>query len=103
MVSLDNYIYYSICEKSHEIFENTAYATYRNFCKNIKDEVDGNRGLDNATNHIFWKIGEYLKLIYGFEFDEGIVYIINYFLEEKYMIFEEPVVCITSAYKNSFN
>lgn len=103
MGSFDNYVYYSICEKSYEMFKLTGYSTYRNFCKNIKNEIDGESRLDNTTNHIFWNIGEYIKLIYGFEFDEAVGYIINYFLEEKYMVFEEPVVCIASAYKNSFN
>lgn len=103
MNSLDNYIYYSLCEKSYELFKMGNYSTYRNFCKNIKNEIEMNKVSHSTTNFIFWKLGEYLKMIYGFDFNESLGYIIDYFLKEKYKIFEEPMICIASAYKNSFN
>lgn len=104
MVLLDNYIYYSICDKSYDIFKRSAYSTYRNFCNNIKHEIESNSGsLHTTTNFIFWQIGEYIKVVYDLDFNQCLDYIFKYFINEKYKTFEEPMVCIKSAYKNSFN
>ena len=37
MDDLKNYIYYSICEKSYELFKKTNYTTYTAFCNGIKN------------------------------------------------------------------
>jgi len=99
---LDNYIFYTICEMSYEIFEQTNFTTYRMFCYTLKNyilinEISGDEFV--AIN----KICEHLALIYGLDYDTNMAYVGEYFLKDKCVIFEEPVRLVRNYFKNSFN
>jgi len=102
MDELKKYIFYSICEKSYELFEATNYVTYTNFCNGLKNSIE----LDNLdyqeSNRIIY-IFDYLKKIYGLEYDESGEYVKDFFLKEKYKDFERPIRLIKEYFSNSLN
>jgi hypothetical protein len=59
--------------------------------------------LSGKEHDIINKIHEHLMLIYGLDSDICFQYIGDYFFEQKYIIFEEPVRLVHDYFKNSFN
>jgi hypothetical protein len=102
MVNLDNYIYYSICEKSFDFYKYSHFSTYRNFCNIIRLEAKYN-SLTNSNIILFNEISKYLYDIYNLDRATSLKYIVDFFDEEKYIVFYEPVKLVASIYKNSFN
>jgi hypothetical protein len=102
MGKLDNYIYYTICEKSYELFEKSNYLTYNSFCNGIKFAIKLN-DLSYDENQRIVDILKHVSLIYDLKYSEAGEYIHNYFMEEKFLIFEEPVRLISEYFKNSLN
>ena len=102
MDKLENYIYYSICEKSYELFEDTNFSTYRMYCYTFRDYI--NLGIigENEFGTID-VISKHLELIYNIEYKVAVQYIGSYFLDEKYVIFEQPVRLVREYFRNSFN
>jgi len=102
MDKLENYIYYSICEKSYELFEDTNFSTYRMYCYSFRDYI--NLGIigENEFETID-VISKHLELIYNIEYKVAVQYIGSYFLDEKYVIFEQPVRLVREYFRNSFN
>ncbi len=102
MNSLDNYIYYSICEKSIEFAEKSHYMTYRTYCISIRNSMK-QQDLSRSEDEMIYGVSDEIRLIYGIGPLESIEYIFNYFLEEKYVDYEEPVKLIRNCFNNSFN
>lgn len=102
MDKLDNYIYYSICEKSYELFEDTNFMTYRMFCLSFKNSILLN-DFGNNEFKVIDEIYNHLRLIYGLDYNTSFEYIGQYFLDDKCIIFEEPVRLVKDYFKNSFN
>jgi hypothetical protein len=102
MNTFDNYIYYSICEKSYELFEKSNYLTYSSFCNGIKNAIELNNFSYDENRRIV-DILSYISLIYGLKYSEIGEYIHNYFMGDKFLTFEEPVRLIKEYFKNSFN
>lgn len=102
MNKLDNYIFYTICEKSYEMFEETNFMTYRMFCYTLKEYIM----LDNIGRkeyNMINEISEHLSFIYGLDYKTTMEYIGEYFLNDKCIIFEEPVRLVKDYFRNSFN
>lgn len=103
MDQLRNYIFYSICEKSYELFEKTSnYSTYISFCNGLKISIETEK-LDFEDSHRIMDVLGYIKNIYGLEHTEGGGYIRDFFIEEKYRDFERPVRLIKEYFANSLN
>jgi hypothetical protein len=103
MDELKNYIFYSICEKSYDLFEKTSYySTYVNFCAALKNSIELDRIDYEDSNRVVY-ILDYLKEIYGLEYDESGGYVKDFFLLEKYKDFERPVRLIREYFSNSLN
>jgi hypothetical protein len=103
MDELRNYIFYSICEKSYELFEKTSnYSTYVNFCTGLKNSIELEK-IDYEDSHRIMDIFGYIKKIYGLEYDESGEYVKDFFLKEKYRDFERPVRLIKEYFSNSLN
>jgi hypothetical protein len=102
MDNLKNYIYYSICEKSYELFEKTNYMTYTAFCNGIKNSILLDE-MDYEDSHRIMDIFDYIRKIYGLEYNESGDYIKEYFIEEKFREFERPIRLINEYFKNSLN
>lgn len=102
MDKLENYIFYSICEKSYELFENTNYSTYRMFCISFKNTIKLNNIDDNDYN-IINEIYYYLNIIYNLDYETSVGYIGKYFLEEKYIKFEVPFRLVLEYFRDSYN
>jgi hypothetical protein len=102
MDNLKNYIYYSICEKSYELFEKTNYMTYTAFCNGIKNSISLDN-MDYEDSHKIMQIFDYIRKIYGLEYNESGDYIKEYFVDEKFREFERPIRLINEYFKNSLN
>jgi len=102
MDDLKNYIYYSICEKSYELFEKTNYTTYTAFCNGIKNSILL-EDMDYEDSHRIMDIFDYIRKIYGLEYHESGDYIKGYFIDEKFRDFERPIRLINEYFKNSLN
>lgn len=59
--------------------------------------------LSRGDLYVIYEIGDYLNKIYGLSVDESNQYIADFFLLEKYLVFEKPVRLISEYFKNSFN
>jgi hypothetical protein len=103
MDKLENYIFYTICEKSYELFETqTNFMTYRMFCYTIKNSIISN-DIGGDEYSLIVQIYNHLEMIYGLDYATGIEYIGTYFLDDKCVVFEEPVRLVREYFKNSFN
>jgi hypothetical protein len=102
MSVLSNYIYYSICEKAYDLFEESNFMTFRNFCNGIKYEIDSEK-LDNSSMNIISNIYVYLEVIYAIREEENINYILDFFSSMKYIEYEEPMLLTVLYYKNAIN
>jgi hypothetical protein len=102
MDPLKNYIFYSICEKSYELFEKSNYMTYINFCNGIKNSIEMD-SLDFEDSNKIIYIFDYLKEIYGLEYEDSGEYVKMFFVKEKYRDFEYPVRIIKEYFSNSLN
>ncbi len=102
MTSLDNYIYYSICEKSLEYAKKTHYSTYRMYCNSIKNSMSVQQ-LNRSQYVMIYGVSEDIRLIYGLSAKESIAYIFEYYTQEYYVGYEKPVKMIRECFKNSFN
>lgn len=103
MKQLENYIYYSICEKSFELFlSNPFFSTdYTAYCISLKTAMQ----LENLSSreiNIIYALRSNINLLYNIG-DLADEYIIDFFLLEKYLIFEESVRLILQTFPNSFN
>jgi hypothetical protein len=102
MDDLKNYIYYSICEKSYELFEKTNYMTYTAFCNGLKNAILLD-DFDYDNSHKLMDIFSYVKKIYGLEHNESSDYVRSYFIDEKFREFENPIRLMNEYFKNSLN
>lgn len=101
MNQFNNHIYYHICEKSYEIFEKSGCATYRNYCTILKNSIKL-EDISRKQARIIIDIHNYLQIIYGISVENTWEYILNYFLEDKCLQFEEAVRTTKIYFKNSF-
>ena len=65
MDKLENYIYLSICEYTLVRFKLTHYATFANFCSQLKYWVSSDMK-DKNVGHLLYVV-EKIRLIYGFD------------------------------------
>ena len=100
MNKIPSFIYYDICERSLMSFESSNYLTYRAFCLNIKTCIQLKKVSTAETRYIMG-IQEYLSNIYGLSFAEATEYIYDYFIEEKWVLFEEAVKLMKIYFRNS--
>lgn len=102
MNKLDNYIFYTICEKFYELYKDSNFITFRRFCENFTVSFKLNN-FNNKELRMISEIVNHLKLIYNLELDEGIDYISFFLTNEKWVIFDETVIYMNKYFKNSFN
>jgi hypothetical protein len=102
MIKLNNYIYYSICEKSLELMNETVYRNYSDFCEYLRNSILL-ESLGRFDMRIFRGLNQYLKIVYGFDIGVANEYIVDFFINKKWEIFEESVKLMKSAFPNSFH
>ena len=78
MSKLNNYIYYSICEKSYELFKESNFMSYRMFCFSFKNSILLN-DFGSKEFRIIDELYTYLRLIYDLDYNIAYEYIGEYF------------------------
>lgn len=101
--NLDNYIFFTICEKSLEIYkEQRVYnVTYNSFCNIFRCALETQDLTKWQTSFIF-KLNIYLNKIYGFDKAKSADYIARFFIDEKYFLFEEPTKFMMYYFRHSY-
>lgn len=99
-IKFDNYLYYSICEISQKLYKKSGYQTYQRFCESFKNSINTNN-FSPVEEKFVSSLTDELVMIYGLDEEEIGAYIANYFLEDKYIIFEQPVLVIKSIFPYS--
>lgn len=94
-----NRIYYSICQKTYELFKNSGYQTFRNYSKSVKNDIL-TASLSNNTTHLVTTIIIYLKKIYALTDEESLSFIVDYFSTDAYVTFEENVRGMNTLFIN---
>lgn len=59
--------------------------------------------LSRGDLYVIYEIDDYLRKIYDLSVEESNQYIADFFLLEKYLVFEKPVRLISEYFNNSFN
>ena len=102
MNKLDNYIFYSICERSFELFKDTKFVTFTIFCDSLKASIELG-DLSKKELFIMYEIGNYLEKLYDLDFTEKNSYVADFFLKQKVYQFERSVRMMQEYFRNSFN
>ena len=102
MFKFDNYVFFSICEYSLQLYEGSHYSRYRLFCHAIKNIIHLGNYDKKDTERIFAICG-HLMLLYGFGIEEAMRYVGRYFNEEQYIQFEIPTRNIKESFPSGFN
>jgi hypothetical protein len=98
MNKLKYFIFMSICEVSLELFKDSMYSTYINYCKGMSMSID-NGNLSKKEKHDIIKITNYLDLLYGFGEDEIAAYIVSYFESDRVAEFQKIVSLNETIYR----
>lgn len=102
MVTLDNYIYNTICEKTLDLYKKTKYISHSAFCYGFKNSLLLEH-LDRVESTILFEISKDIELIYGLKRGSSTHYLIEYFLTEKWLIYEESANLVKTQFINSFS
>lgn len=98
----NNYVYFTICEVALSLFAKTKYTTFIGYCKGMKTAmVSGDYTYANSK-HIA-AIMERLELIYSLGDKLSGEYVVSFFCDDKYLIFEEPVRLTNEYFKKALN
>jgi hypothetical protein len=99
----DNYVYMTICDVTLSMYKKTGYTTHLNFCKTLKASFmdTTNFGVYKYQNELINLITSALERIYCMDDETMGNYIIDYFNEEKYLIFESLVLTEKHFFPNS--
>jgi len=93
-----NYIYMTICETSIELFEQTNFRTYINYCRCMGTSLSSKNLSVTEKNHIL-KIFDVLEKIYSLTEVESANFIYDYFnLDIERIITIEKVIRLTKKY-----
>ncbi len=89
----------SICEVSLELFKDSMYSTYINYCKGMSNSIDNGK-LSKKEKYDIITITKYLDLLYGFGEDEIADYIVLYFESDRVLEFQKIISLNETIYKS---
>jgi hypothetical protein len=102
MTKLDNYIYFTICEVTLDLYSKTKFVTYTNYCRTMCKSIESAE-LDKREMSDVMAIVNMLKLIYNMDTDESVKYIKNYFKSDRCNDFKKCVSMTKNVFPFSFN
>lgn len=101
----DNYVYMTICEVTLHMYKQSNFSTHLGFCRVFKSSlVDYKRDVSKLNYGEYIKIYEIIKvleIVFSMDTETMGGYIMDYFNEEKYLIFEKPVLAMKVFFPNS--
>ena len=102
MNKLENHIFYTICDKSFQLFKLSNYLSFHSFCNGLNVAMKLHLKERKAQRNIT-QIVTYVALVYGLEFTETLEYLIDFLDGQKYFEYQESVMLVHEYFKNSFN
>lgn len=90
MIRYRNHIYLKICEVTLNLFKNSNYNTYNNYCKGLKLSLKEGK-LTKLEKQTILAIIEELELIFSLDSKEINEHIIDYFDSDRFKEFEQVV------------
>lgn len=106
MVELENYINFDICIFAIEEYEKLPYkvklSTFRYYCVWVKSQVDLWNTKRNKLDYLL-RITKKIKLIYGIP--EGLAFqlVVDFFVDNKYVKFDDAARSMLTYFPNSFS
>lgn len=99
----ENLIYYRICEVLYVEMKLTKYNTFTNMCSNIKDLIVTTKTpLRGELRRLLNKTIQQVGTVYGFSRQETIEYIIKFFADNKWEVYQDLVKVFYTKTKTSF-
>lgn len=101
----DNYVYMAICETTLHMHKKSNFPTHLGYCKTFKFslfEMKGDVSNLKYSDYIsIFEIISVLETVFSMDSKTMGGYIMDYFNEEKYLIFEKPVLAMKVFFPNS--
>lgn len=94
-----------ICEVTLKSYKKTNFSSYLGYCNNIKAYLSDENTFFTQKLFKYININEISNLTEKlFSLDSNLVgiYVLNYFLEEHYLVFEKPVLATNHFYPSLF-
>lgn len=96
----DNYVYLTICEATLEMYKITKFPTHFGYCRTIKLCLMDERIPQEENYKRISLVIKKLDKIFSMDPKTMGEYIMDYFTQEKFVIFEKPVLAVKTFYKN---
>jgi hypothetical protein len=105
MVDLENYIYFDICIFAIEEYEKLSYrvkqSTFRYYCNWVTGQIVLFKTKHSKLDYLL-RITKKIKLIYGLSEFESFNLVINFFLQDKFIQYDEAARQILHYFPNCF-
>ncbi len=98
---LENYVFYTICERAYILFKKTYYLSFHSFCNGLDVSIKLNRPTRAERNQIT-QIVTYVSLVYGMDYVETTEYLLDFLERKKYFEYQESVMLVAEYFKNPF-
>jgi len=103
MKKFEYYVFFTICETSLKLFHKTHFLTYFNYCRTMAKSLnDDKTKLDKRELSDMMSMVMELKLIYDFDTETAVDYILKYFNSELCIDFQTHVTSIKQNFPLSF-
>jgi hypothetical protein len=100
MTKYDNFIYLTICEITLKLHKQTGFNSHVSYCRWMGVSLSDARVINLVKNHTS-TISDMLNNIFTMDAETSGIYIANYFILERYLIFENIVRATKEFYPNT--
>jgi hypothetical protein len=90
MTKYNNFVYLTICEVTLKTYKRTGFSTHGSYCRWMGISLNDEKVSSLVKLHVSI-ISEVLKNIFAMDAKTSGVYIADYFLQNKYVVFENVV------------
>jgi hypothetical protein len=105
MVDLENYIYFDICIFAIEEYNKLSYkvkqSTFRYYCNWVSGQIILFKTKHSRLDYLL-RITKKIRLIYGLREDIAFQLVVDFFLEDKYQMFDEAARQMLLYFPNCF-
>ena len=100
MTKYNNFIYLTICELTLKLYKQTGFSSHASYCRYVGTSLSDKKVVNMVKNHASI-ISDVLKNIFAIDAKDCGVYIADYFLLEKFLVFEKVVRATNECYPST--
>ena len=90
MNKYDNFIYMTICEVTLKLYKQTGFSSHASYCRYIGVSLNDKKIINMVKNHVS-TISDVLDNVFAIDAETSGIYIANFFILEKYIMFDKAV------------